>query len=124
MLSKASSRETWLLAGSSLKFLATAIYVIKTLHRFKLQCLSGKMYHVKDCSVEPDMFVTLKLVLKLHLFALPFATATHSQIHEPFNNNIAFEVTYLLFSLIIYQVIVSNTRSNKDNIALVRVFHN
>ena len=62
MLSKACSRETQLLAGSSLKSLATAIYVIKTLHCFKLQCLSGKMYHVKDYSVEPDMFVTLKRV--------------------------------------------------------------
>ena len=46
----------------TLESLATAIYVIKTLHCFKLQCLSGKMYHVKDCSVEPDMFVTLKRV--------------------------------------------------------------
>ena len=55
--------KLWLLSGSSLlESLATAIYVIKTLHCFKLQCLSGKMYHVKDCSVEPDMFVTLKLV--------------------------------------------------------------
>ena len=63
-------------------------------------------------------------MLKLHLFALPLATATHSQTHEPFNKNIAFQVTYLLFSLIIYQVIVSNIRSNKDDIALERVFHN
>ena len=123
MLSKACSRETWLLAGSSLKSLATAIFVIKTC-MFHCNVSLAKMYHVKDCSVEPDMFVTLKLVLKLHLFALPLATATHSQTHEPFNNNIAFQVTYLLFSLIIYQVIVSNIRSNKDNIALVRDFHN
>ena len=36
-----------------------------------------------------------------------FATVTHSQTHESFNNNIAFEVTYLLFSLIIYQVITA-----------------
>ena len=63
MLSKASSRETRLLAGSSLKSLATAIFVIKTC-MFHCNVSLAKMYHVKDCSVEPDMFVTLKLVAK------------------------------------------------------------
>ena len=61
MLSKASSRETRLLAGSSLKSLATAIFVIKTC-MFHCNVSLAKMYHVKDCSVEPDMFVTLKRV--------------------------------------------------------------
>ena len=83
MLSKACSRETWLLAGSSLKSLATAIFVIKTC-MFHCNVSLAKMYHVKDCSVEPDMFVTLKRVAytPFYLFKRQLALHIHLAINH------------------------------------------
>ena len=83
MLSKASSRETWLLAGSSLKSLATAIFVIKTC-MFHCNVSLAKMYHVKDCSVEPDMFVTLKRVayIPFYLFKRQLTLHIHLAINH------------------------------------------